>query len=721
MPTILLALPGLHSVRRGAETAMESLAGELARIPGWKVTVAGSGCASPGRPYEFEHVECPELSHFSRRPSLPWFRTPAQWQELAFARQLRKRLAGRTFDLTLGCSWPWTHYVLRACGHRHVFWTQNGDHMIASGRAEYATFRCDGLICTNPDYLARHSERWRSVMLPNGVDPAIFRPDESPKADGGERTALVVSALVPHKRVDRAIAAVAAVGGLRLIVCGEGPEAEALDRLAHERLPGRYERIAVPRERMPEVYRRADVLLHPCEAEPSANVWSEALSSGLPVVAHDMPVTRWVLEEHGIYVDVTDTDSLCEGVRSAIRSIETNPGDRRLRHESARSRLAWSQIGQRAAEFMQGLLPTPASDAVAPRGLGIVVIGRNEGERLRRCLRSLPQTEQATVYVDSGSTDSSVAIARQHGAAVVDLDVSGAPFTAGRARNAGLAELVRRKPEVDLVLFLDGDTELLSGFLPAAAEAMGDPAVAAVAGRRREREPDATLYNRLCEMEWNTPVPRGGLTRAVGGDAVYRVAAFRSVGGFDASLIAGEEPDLCYRLRLGGHRLKRVPLDMTLHDAAMTTFGQWWRRQVRAGHAYSEGAWIHRHEPGRYRQREVRSIVLWGGILPAAAVVSSVLAAPIAVPVCCLVIACQCARVTATRLRRGDGLRHSVLYGVMNQVGKLAQFQGVIGFHLARLRGRRVALIEYKAASHLAQPEPREQAIHLETEPFAHG
>lgn len=357
MPSVLFALPGIHRVRRGAETAMEAMAGELARLPGWEVTVMGAGEPIPGRAYKYEKVECPPFESFVGKRSLPLFRTPAQREEFVFARRMMTVAAGRRWDLTVGCSWPWVHFALRRLAGsrgRHVFWTQNGDHMLAAGRAEYRMFSCDGLVCTNPAYYARHRERWRSVLLPNGVDPEVFFPLEE-KLGGGTPslpTVLVVSALIPSKRVDAAVRAVGRLGGVKLIVCGEGPEGENLDRLGKEVLGERYERIRLPREEMPGLYRRVNAVVHPCDVEPSANVWSEALASGKVVVAHDMEVTRWVLGEHGVLVDARDDEKLAQGIARAL-AIR---GGEEVRHQSARQRLAWSAIAREMAGFMRELL-----------------------------------------------------------------------------------------------------------------------------------------------------------------------------------------------------------------------------------------------------------------------------------------------------------------------------------------------------------------------------
>ncbi len=249
----------------------------------------------------------------------------------------------------------------------------------------------------------------------------------------------------------------------------------------------------------------------------------------------------------------------------------------------------------------------PASAMPADR-VGSVVIGRNEGLRLERCLRSLVGQVQAVVYVDSGSTDNSVAFARSLGVDVLELDLS-KPFTAARSRNSGLSRLVAIAPEVRFVQFVDGDCEMFADWLPVGLATLeADASIVAVAGRVRERRADATIYNRLCALEWDQPA---GEVRACGGIALMRIAAVQAVGGFRETLVAGEEPELCYRMRQRGGRILRLKQDMCWHDADMTRFSQWWRRHVRAGVAYTESAALHGRGPERYAVRNVRSAIFW--------------------------------------------------------------------------------------------------------------
>src|SRR5207249_590682 len=99
--------------------------------------------------------------------------------------------------------------------------------------------------------------------------------------------------------------------------------------------------------------------------------------------------------------------------------------------------------------------------------VGVVAIGRNEGERLGVCLASALRDCAHVVYVDSGSTDGSVALARDLGAQVLELDLS-IPFTAARARNAGFDKLLHIAPDVEFVQFVDGDCEIVENWISCA-------------------------------------------------------------------------------------------------------------------------------------------------------------------------------------------------------------------------------------------------------------
>jgi len=319
---------------------------------------------------------------------------------------------------------------------------------------------------------------------------------------------------------------------------------------------------------------------------------------------------------------------------------------------------------------------------------GAVVIGRNEGDRLKRCLASLP-ADARVVYVDSGSDDGSVAFARGRGVDVVELDRA-QTFTAARARNTGFRTLRRLAPEIAYVQFIDGDCELDADWpRRAIARLDGDDTVCAVFGRRRERYPARSPYNRLCDIEWDVPL---GRAKAFGGDVMIRAAALEAVGGYRDDLIAGEEPELCVRLRSRGWAIWRLDAAMTLHDAALTRFAQWWRRNVRAGFAFAEGARLHGAPPERHWVRETRRALIWGVALPIGCVLASVLAAPWGFAAW-LVYPLQVLRLF---LRRGRPLKERGLLALFLVLARFPEAQGVLTHSFRQWTRQEPRLIEYK-------------------------
>jgi len=321
--------------------------------------------------------------------------------------------------------------------------------------------------------------------------------------------------------------------------------------------------------------------------------------------------------------------------------------------------------------------------------IGYVVIGRNEGERLKACISSLRRGNSAPiVYVDSGSTDDSLNVARSFGTHIVELD-SSVPFTAARARNAGVKRLLEIA-DPKFVQFVDGDCTL-DEYWPQLAmtyiDAHEDVAVAC--GRRRERFPDASVYNRLCDIEWDTPV---GDVQCCGGDALMRLKAIEQVGFYNGWLIAGEEPELCVRLREKAWKIRRLDAEMTLHDAAMTSFSQWWKRSARAGHAYAEVSHLHRESVAAIWKRETRRALIWAAIAPVA-VISSFTINPWAL-ILLIAYPLQILRLYwSARQRLGI---EAAPWAIFTVLGKFPETVGILRYQCGRLIGRRAGLVEYK-------------------------
>jgi GT2 family glycosyltransferase len=343
--------------------------------------------------------------------------------------------------------------------------------------------------------------------------------------------------------------------------------------------------------------------------------------------------------------------------------------------------------------------PGPVIDPPPPKaGIGVVVIGRNEGDRLAQCLQSIDRSHP-TVYVDSGSRDGSPDRARQMGIDVVILDAANG-YTAARARNAGLDHLRKSAPDILYVQMIDGDCTLSPDWLATAATAMDrKPSTGALFGRRREFHPDRSIYNWLCDVEWAIPP---GSVPAFGGDVMLRMEAVSAAHGYRDGMIAGEDPDLSIRLRQVGWEICCIDADMTIHDAALARFSQWWRRTARAGHAFAELAHRHPDRALHDYHGSCRRILFWGGAVPIFALTGliaglmtgarsglAIFAAML------LLIAGQVLRLTIREMRHRP-LRQALALAAFLTLGKYPEMLGMALYHGNRLRQRRSTLIEYK-------------------------
>jgi glycosyltransferase involved in cell wall biosynthesis len=327
--------------------------------------------------------------------------------------------------------------------------------------------------------------------------------------------------------------------------------------------------------------------------------------------------------------------------------------------------------------------------------LSVVVIGRNEGARLSACLRSVLSAERAghtlqLIYVDSASTDDSVQRAEALGATVISVRPERPSAATGR--NAGW-----RAASGDLVLFLDGDTVLDANFIPEAiAEMNSAEDIAVVWGHRRESNTGGSLFNRVLDLDWIYPP---GDSAFCGGDALFRRSALMACEGFDATLIAGEEPELCARLRARGYRIRHIDAPMTLHDLAMTKWRQYWRRAERAGHAYAEISARFADRDGGLWRRDARRNRLHGAALTIGLTILLGATASghlmIAMGGGTLAVA-TCLR-TAWRARwKSASALTLVLYGAHSHIQQIPILWGQIVWRQMARQGHRRGLIEYK-------------------------
>jgi glycosyltransferase involved in cell wall biosynthesis len=352
---ILIALPGLHRYNRGAEVAFVSIADSLART-GNDVTLIGSGPDRAGAAYKFIHAGSIDRKNFEAFPYFPFLRNECAYEELTFVPGLLNHYHPESYDVTLTCGYPFTNWALRRprfgrSRPAHIFVTENGDWPAFSSSSEYRFFRCDGLVCTNPEFYERNKSRWRSKLIPNGIDCDRFRPGPPQREAFGlpadRLVVLMVSALVPNKRVEMGIEAVSRLPNAHLVVAGDGPLRQTVDANAARLLPGRFTRLTVAPERMAALYQSADVFLHLCKDESFGNVFLEAMACGRPIVAHDCERVRWIVGDNEFLVDTDRAENVAKEIMVAHDAALAGREKRLARALE----FSWNKIGVMYRDF----------------------------------------------------------------------------------------------------------------------------------------------------------------------------------------------------------------------------------------------------------------------------------------------------------------------------------------------------------------------------------
>jgi len=326
--------------------------------------------------------------------------------------------------------------------------------------------------------------------------------------------------------------------------------------------------------------------------------------------------------------------------------------------------------------------------------VGVVVIGRNEGERLRDCLGSINSTNTTVIYVDSGSTDDSLLIAREMHVDVVELDTK-TPFSAARARNEGFEYLLKRQPNLQFIQFIDGDCTLAQGWLDKGRKILIEGKLyAAVVGHLQELNATASIYNQLCAMEWNSAVGDFDNYGALGGISMMRASVFKQLNGFNCNVIAGEDSELGVRMALAGYKVTKIDHAMAVHDANMHRFSQWWQRAVRGGHAIGQRASLNGKSAVRDCVKELNSVWFWGIGLPLFLLMMIIPTKGLSLVLFCgyLVLGF---RVFRYRQNLGDTPSEAWVYALFTVLGKFAGAIGLIKFYLNQAR-KQYEIIEYK-------------------------
>ncbi len=334
--------------------------------------------------------------------------------------------------------------------------------------------------------------------------------------------------------------------------------------------------------------------------------------------------------------------------------------------------------------------------SAAPK-LAVVIIGRNEGERLRRCLLSVASMRKPVggiecIYVDTASQDGSPEMAEAVGIPVIRLFPDDP--SAALARNAGW-----RAVSAPFVLFLDGDCQIDRDFAVEALARFENPQIAIVWGRLREAYPEASLYNRLMDVQWVClrSLPEGPCFYGTG-IGIVRRAALEAVDGFDNRMINGQNTDLGRRVQKLGFIVFHVALPMVRHDAEMLRFAHYWRRFFREGHSYArlQDTFRTGNQPlFRFEFSPLGGAFMLFG--PFLALLGSLLFGSwIILAIATLILIVLVVRTTMRYRFRAFNLSNAILFSLHWHIKLIPNFLGHVAYRMDELTGRRRKLMEYR-------------------------
>lgn len=323
--------------------------------------------------------------------------------------------------------------------------------------------------------------------------------------------------------------------------------------------------------------------------------------------------------------------------------------------------------------------------------VSIVIIGRNEGDRLIQCIESVknldyPSNKKEIIYVDSRSSDRSVENAEALGVEKVYI-IEQEKTCAAIGRNLGL-----KHAEGELVLFLDGDTQISKDFLNRAIPHFENDEVAVVFGKRTEIYPES-IFIRLCGSDWSQRTP--GYTDTAAGDVLMKAKVIREIGGY-MEIIAGEDPEMSNRVINAGHKILFLDIDMVKHDLAMHSFSQYWKHSIRSGFAYAVVADLTKERSTPLWVDERKKIELLGALY---------ITAPLLGIICSFILGTVTPFLIFTLMgvmilgrsfiknrKKGLGTGFNMIYTIHSHLLKIPLFIGLLTY----MFNKNKSLIEYK-------------------------
>jgi L-malate glycosyltransferase len=186
-------------------------------------------------------------------------------------------------------------------------------------KAKYVVANSEGLKA-----LAKETSKNQEIkIIYNGIDTALFHPKEK---QGSSFTLLCVSRLIPRKGLEYLIKAMPKIiekrNNARLIIVGDGPEKTRLKQLSIDlgvekniELQG-----YVEHEKLPVIYRDADVFILPSLYEGMSNTILEAMASGLSIITTDTGGTKELIKDNGIIIKKSSSKEISDSVIMLINN-----------------------------------------------------------------------------------------------------------------------------------------------------------------------------------------------------------------------------------------------------------------------------------------------------------------------------------------------------------------------------------------------------------------
>jgi cellulose synthase/poly-beta-1,6-N-acetylglucosamine synthase-like glycosyltransferase len=301
-----------------------------------------------------------------------------------------------------------------------------------------------------------------------------------------------------------------------------------------------------------------------------------------------------------------------------------------------------------------------------------------------------PAGEVELIYVDSDSSDDSPCIASEAGARVIIVRPDRP--TPALGRNAGW-----RASAAPFILFLDGDCVLHPDFVTRTLPEFEDPKIGIVFGRTRELHPNASVFHRVYDVHWWSP-PVGAAEFCLG-TALVRRSVLAAVKGYDPNLMAGEEPEICMRIRRLGYVILCVDLPMAAHDVAMTHWSQYWRRGERQGYAHAEVSQRLGKENSPALAARTRRTQIWGSVLvllPMAAIANLIVTSSwLPLAIVAVILVALAAREAFSCRRKTRSVYTLLLFGIHSYLKEVPRLVGQLRYFYDRRTGRKT-WIEYK-------------------------